>query len=98
MTAQESEVFLRQVEDLGRRAHARLHQFREHGEFADTHKEFLKELERQQKEIEARIDVEIKKGMSWELIKLEFRRDFSGMVAEFLRWEERLDAASMKTA
>src|SRR3954468_5675203 len=97
MTAHESETFLRQVEELGRRAHARLNQFHEQGEFSDTHKEFLKKLKRQQEEIETRIDAALKKGMSWEVIKLEFQRDFTGMMAELLLWEERLDASTMKS-
>jgi hypothetical protein len=97
MTAHDGEAFLRQVEDLGRRAHARLNQFQKQGEFSDTHKEFLKKLKRQQEEIEVKIDAALKKGMSWEVIKLEFQRDFTGMMAELQLWEERLAASTMKS-
>jgi hypothetical protein len=97
MTAHEGQAFLKQIEDVGRQVHARLNQFHEHGEFSDTHKEFLRKLKRQQAEIEAKIDAALEKGMSWEVIKLEFRRDFTGMMAELLLWEERLDAATMRS-
>lgn len=98
MMAHESEAFLRRIEDVGRQAHARLNQFHDHGEFSDTHREFLEKLKRQRQEIEAKIDAALKKGMSWEVIKLEFQRDFTGMMAELLLWEERLAASTMKSA
>jgi hypothetical protein len=98
MATEQSAAFLKQIDDLDRRVTDAMRQLREQGEFADNRAAFLKALEKQQKEIEARIDVLAKNGMSWELIKLEFRRDFAGMMAELLHWEERLDANTMKTA
>ncbi len=95
MNSIEHDSLLQRLDALDQRIEARIRQFKTRGEFSDAHTAFVANLKRRQEEIRQRITAKLKDGMSWDLIKTEFERDFDGLYGELLRWEERLDIATM---
>jgi len=95
MSSKEHDALLRKLDDLDRRIEAKARDFKAHGQFTDQHDAFVTRLRERQAAIRRRIGVQLKDGVSWPLIETEFERDFDGLHGELLRWEERLDAATL---
>jgi hypothetical protein len=95
MSPEERDALLRKLDSLERQIGAKMREFETHGEFADLRAAFVVDLKARQAAIRSRIDAALKKGLSWKLLKIEFERDFDGLFGELLRWEKRLDAATM---
>lgn len=95
MTSEERDALLHKLDALERQIGAKAREFATRGEFADLRAAFVADLKARQAAIRLRIDAALGKGLSWTLLKTEFERDFDGLFGELLRWEKRLDAATM---
>jgi len=95
MDAKQRESLIHKLDELDREIAEKSLAFKDQGKFADQHQAFLAELRQRQAAIRRKIDTGLERGMSWNLIKTEFQRDFDGLHSELLRWLERADAASM---
>ncbi len=95
MNSKERDGLIHKLDDLDRRIEAKALEFKNRGQFSDQHESFLRQLKKRQAAIRHEIDAKLEGGMSWNLIKTEFERDFDGLYGELLRWEERLDADTL---
>lgn len=95
MTAEERDALIQSLADLQRQIGHKTREFETRGEFAELRDAFLADLKARQAAIRSRIDAALGQGFSWRLIRTEFERDFDGIFGELLRWEKRLDAATM---
>ena len=95
MTAEEHDALIQSLADLQRQIGDKTREFETRGEFAELRDAFLADLKARQAAIRGRIDAALGQGFSWRLIRTEFERDFDGIFGELLRWEKRLDAATM---
>jgi hypothetical protein len=84
------------LDDFSRRLDARVREFKERGEFSDTHEAFTESIRRREASIKEKLDSAINKGARWDSMKYEFDRDFNGLIDEFARWGEQLDAETLK--
>jgi hypothetical protein len=81
---------------FSRRLDARVREFKERGEFSGMHEEFTESIRKRQVSIQEKLDSAIHNGATRDLIKYEIERDFTGLIEEFVQWEKRLDAETMK--
>ena len=95
MNSNEHDGLLHKLDDLDRQLEAKARDFKARGQFTDQHDAFVARLKERQAAIRSRIGAQLKDGVSWPLIETEFERDFDGLHGELLRWEERLDAATL---
>ena len=95
MTAEERDTLMQSLADLQRQIGDKSREFETRGEFAELRDAFVADLKARQAAIIRRIDAALTQGFSWRLIRTEFERDFDGIFGELLRWEKRLDAATM---
>jgi hypothetical protein len=95
MTAEEHDALIQSLADLQRQIGDKTREFATRGEFAELRDAFLYDLKARQAAIRGRIDAALRQGFSWRLIRTEFERDFDGIFGELLRWEKRLDAATI---
>jgi hypothetical protein len=95
MTPEEHDALLQSLATLQRQIGAKAREFETRGEFAELRDAFVADLKARQAAIIRRIDAALKQGLTWKLIRTEFERDFDGIFGELLRWEKRLDAATM---
>ena len=75
---------------------ARVREFKERGEFSGMHEDFTESIRKRQVSIQEKLDSTIHNGATRDLIKYETERDFTGLIEEFVQWEKRLDAETMK--
>jgi hypothetical protein len=78
------------------RLDARVREFKERGEFSGMHEAFTESIRKRQVSIQEKLDSAIHNGTTRDLIKYEIERDFTGLIEEFVQWEKRLDAETMK--
>jgi hypothetical protein len=95
MSSTEHEAFIRKLDELDRRLEDRQREFRSRGEFAKVHESFVHALTDRQADLRRKVTAKLKEGLSWDLLKTEFERDFNGLSGELSRWEEHVDAAEM---
>jgi hypothetical protein len=95
MSSHEHDALIRKLDDLDRQIEAKRRDFEARGQFSQQHQAFVAKLKERQAAIRRRVGAQMKDGVSWPLIKTEFERDFDGLHGELLRWEERLDAATL---
>lgn len=95
MTAEERDALMQSLADLQRQIGDKSREFETRGEFAELRDAFVADLKARQAAIIRRIDAALTQGFSWRLIRTEFERDFDGIFGELLRWEKRLDAATI---
>ena len=60
------------------------------------HEAFTESIRKRQVSIQEKLDSTIHNGATRDLIKYETERDFTGLIEEFVQWEKRLDAETMK--
>jgi|HubBroStandDraft_6_1064221.scaffolds.fasta_scaffold2364719_1 hypothetical protein len=64
--------------------------------FRVCHEAFTESIRKRQVSIQEKLDSTIHNGATRDLIKYETERDFTGLIEEFVQWEKRLDAETMK--
>ena len=86
----------RDLNEFSRRLEARVYEFKERGEFSSVHDALTNDIRKRQAELSRKVSEAIQRGTTWEVIKTELTRDYKSLYDNFSRWEERLDAKSMK--
>lgn len=84
------------LDAFSRRLEARIREFKDRGEFSDTHSAFTEGIRKRHDTIKAKLDSAVDRGATWDLIKYEFERDFNALSEEFTQWERHLDATAMR--
>ena len=96
MSDPEIAALQKKLDDLSARLRARIEEFRQKGEFSDTHAALLKEIRQRNDALKSKVAEAGQKGTTWDLVKAEFARDYSSLFDDLLEIEERLDAEAMK--
>lgn len=96
MSNEQHDALRNKLDAFSRRLDARIREFKEQGEFSDTHEAFTESIRKRQASIKEKLDSAIQKGARWDLVKYEAERDFNGLIEEFALWEKRLDAETVE--
>jgi hypothetical protein len=96
MTNEDHDPLRDKLDAFSRRLDARVREFKERGEFSGMPEAFTESIRKRQASIQEKLDSAIHEGATRDLIKYEIERDFTGLIEEFLQWEKRLDAETMK--
>src|SRR5438874_244704 len=88
--------FLEKLADLSRRIDARSEEFKERGEFSDVHRDVANQIRQHHDQLRVKVEKVVGEGAVWGLIKAEFVRDYNRLFDDLLKFEEELDAQSMK--
>ena len=96
MSDPEKDAFRRKLDDLADRLGARIDELRKRGAFSDIHEALLHRICEKNEDLKNKVAKAEGNGTIRELMKAEFERDFSSLSDDFLQFEERLDAESMK--
>ena len=96
MSKEDHDPLRDQFDAFSRCLDARVREFKERGEFSGMHEDFTESIRKRQVSIQEKLDSTIHNGATRDLIKYETERDFTGLIEEFVQWEKRLDAETMK--
>jgi len=96
MSEAEREQMRAKLDGLSRRLDARTHEFRERGELSDLYQSLMDHIERRRDRLQAKLTSAEAHGTAWDVIKIEFERDFSAIFDDLLELDEKLDADQMK--
>jgi hypothetical protein len=96
MTDPEKSTFRKKLDELSARLHARANEFRQKGEFSDTHEALLNRIQQHHEALSKKVAEAEAKGTTWDLVKTELERDYSALFDNLLEFEERLDTESMR--
>ena len=97
MTEAEQDKFTANLKEFSSRLDARLHDFRERGEFTDVHRTLTEEIERRHDQIQKKLALAEANGTAWDVIRSEMERDFSSLLDDLQQAIEQLDADQMKS-
>jgi hypothetical protein len=96
MSKEDHDLLMDKFGAFSLRLDARVREFKERGQFSGMHEAFTERIRKRQVSIQEKLDSAIRNGATRDLIKYETERDFTGLIEEFVQWEKRLDAETMK--
>jgi len=91
----EQQEFRDRLADLSRRIEARLQEFRDQGEFSDTHQQLLTNIRQHHSRLQAKLDDAARRGV-WDLMKAELTLDYNAIVDSMRSWQDRLDTEEVR--
>jgi deoxyadenosine/deoxycytidine kinase len=96
MSGNDPTVLRGKLERFSHRLEARTREFEERGQFSDIHRRLMKEIGQRAEKLRARVDAAAREGGHWNLLKVEFVRDYNSLFDNFELFEERLQADAMR--
>jgi hypothetical protein len=84
------------LEEFSQRLDARTREFKETGELSDLHQSLLNQIQRRRDRMQARLASVEAHGSTWDVLRVEFERDFRSIYDNLLLLDDRLDASQMK--
>jgi hypothetical protein len=85
-----------QLDEFSQRLDARTLEFKERGELSDVHQSLISQIEGRHARMQARLASVEANGSAWDVIRVEFKRDFRSIYDDLLLLNDRLDASQMK--
>jgi hypothetical protein len=96
MSEAERDRMRAQLDEFSRRLDARTREFKETGELSDVHQSLIGQIEGRHARMQARLASVEANGSAWDVIRVEFERDFRSIFDDLLLLNDRLDASQMK--
>jgi hypothetical protein len=84
------------LDALSARIETRLREIKQRGAFSGIRQSGMDEIRKRSAAIKEKLDAAIANGSRWGILKYELERDFHSLNEDFARFENRLDAATMK--
>ena len=84
------------LDELSQRLDARTREFKETGELSDLHQSLLRQIQGRHDRMQAKLASVEAKGSAWDVIRVEFERDFRSIYDDLLLLDDRLGASQMK--
>jgi len=76
---------------------AHIRDFREHGEFPESHQRLINEIQNRRQQVARKLERVEREGTTWELLTVEIDRDIQGLFDQLSLLNERIDAEQMKS-
>lgn len=92
----QTNILQNRLNELSARVHKLSEEFRNSGEFSHIHRALHIQIQRRRNALRDRVRRAEENGLTWELVRAEFARDFSSLADTFLQLEEWLDSEAMK--
>jgi hypothetical protein len=98
MPHEDAKTFRRRLDEFSQRLRARTAEFKDSGAFSDVHQATLRDIERRHERLVERVSEAQRQGMTWRMIEGECWRDFMSLFDDFVEWEDRADAETMRSS
>jgi hypothetical protein len=89
-------AFQKEVTELSLRLESRRREFEDDGEFSQTHRELMAQIDERRDQLRKKVETAVAQGTTWDIVKAELARDYAAIFDNVLLFEERLEANAMK--
>jgi hypothetical protein len=96
MSEAERDRMQTRLDAFSQRLDARTREFETHGEFSDVHVSLLRQIEARREQVQGRLASAEANGRAWDLIKIEFERDFASIFDDWQQLDDELESGAMK--
>jgi hypothetical protein len=96
MSEAERDRMRARLDEFSERLDARTREFKETGELSDLHESLLSQIQGRHDRMQARLASVEANGSAWDVIRVEFERDFRSIYDDLLLLDDHLDASQLK--